>query len=136
MKSKANVGWLASPMEHLSKDPCGKWKVERKRQRAALKDRKAYLQNKEEKVKKKKGKCGWWGRRAAKKRPESEVVQPPRKQSKQWQNYERKNKGVCGEANPFPTLDLTAKVRESHMKVNTNYFSASACCDLVGIWCA
>ena len=121
-------------MEHLSKNPCGKWKRERDDERAARKDEHFYLPNKKDEVKKKKSKCGWWGRRAAKKRPESEVVQPPRKQSKQWQNYERKNKGVCGEANPFPTLDLTAKVRESDVKVNTYYFSASACGDLVGVW--
>ena len=113
---KENYGLLPSPTEHLSRDPCGKWKAERKRQRAALRDSKVYLQSKEEKVEKKKSKCGWWGRRAAKKRPEvvqkSQPMAPPKKKksTKQWLNYERESKGVCGRANPFPPLDLSAKV--------------------------
>ena len=108
---------MPSPVEHLSKDPSGKWKKERKRQRAALKDEKVYLQNlQKEKGKKKRSKCGWWGRRAAKKRPPPEVVQKSqsmpsqKKKTKTNHNYDKKNK-VCGRANPFPTLDLTAKVR-------------------------
>ena len=115
---KGNDGLLPSPTEHLSRDPCGKWKIERKRQRAALRDKKVYLQSKEEKVEKKRSKCGWWGRRAAKKRPQPEVVQKSqpmaplkkKKSTKQWHNYERERKGVHDRAIPFPTLDLKAKV--------------------------
>ena len=117
MNSKNGGGLLPSPMEHLSKDPGGKWKMERDLQRAALKE-KVYLQNKVEKVKKRKNRCGWWGRRAARKRIEHEVAQesqPPKKKkkAKQGHNYEKKSKkNYCdgGRANPFPTLDLSADV--------------------------
>ena len=114
--NKEDGGFLSSPMEHLSKNPCGKWKSERDNERAALRDKKVYLQNEEEKPKKKKkNKCGWWGRRAAKKRPlvveKSQPMAGPKKKKTTKHKYERKNKGVCGRANPFPTLDLTAKVR-------------------------
>ena len=80
-------------------------------QREALKE-KGYLQNKVEKVKPKKSKCGWWGRRAAKRRLKQEVAeesQPPKK-TKQRPNYGRRSKGQRGRANPFPTLDLAAQV--------------------------
>ena len=117
MKSKNGGGLLPSPKEHLSKDPCGKWRVERELQRAALKES-VYLQNKVEKVKKRKSRCGWWGRRAARKRTEKEVAeesQPPKKKKKtrQGHNYGKKSKDnycVGGRANPFPTLDLSAEV--------------------------
>ena len=115
MKSKN--GLVPSPKEHLSKNPCGKWRLERDLQRAALKE-KVYLKNKVEKVKTKKSKCGWWGRRGrrvAKKRHEQGVAelhesQPPKKKTKQGYNYGRRSKGDLGTANPFPTLDLSAKV--------------------------
>ena len=122
---KENGGLLPSPMEHLSKDPCGKWKIEKDNQRAALKVKAFYLDNKEEKEKKKKSKCGWWGRRGrrvANKRHEQEVSQksqasksqpPKKKKARQGRNNGRKSKGdylKCDRANPFPTLDLTAKV--------------------------
>ena len=118
---KGNGGLLPSPMEHLSKDPCGKWKIEKDNQRAALKVKAFYLQNKEEKEKKKKkSKCGWWGRRGrrvARKRLEQEVSQksepPKKKKTRQGLDYGRKIKGdylECDRANPFPTLDLSAKV--------------------------
>ena len=117
MKSKNGEGLLPSPKEHLSKDPCGKWRVERELQRAALKER-VYLHNKVEKVKKRKGRCGWWGRRAARKKTQKEVAeesQPPKKKKKTMQghNYGKKSKeNYCGggRANPFPTLDLSAEV--------------------------
>ena len=115
MKSKNGEGLLPSPKEHLAKDPCGKWKMEKDLQRAALKE-KVYLQNKVEKVKPKKSKCGWWGRkgrRVAKKRLEQEVAQEsqlPKKKTKQRSNYGRRSKGERGRANPFPTLDLAAQV--------------------------
>ena len=118
MKSKNGGGLLPSPKEHLTKDPCGKWRVERGLQRAALKER-VYLQNKVEKVKPKKSKCGWWGRkgrRVVKKREqevaeESQESEPPKKKSKQRHNYGRRSKGdYCSRASPFPTLDLSAKV--------------------------
>ena len=140
---KESGGYLSCPFEHLSKNPCGKWRLERDLQRAALKE-KVYLQNKVEKLTKKnkvekvtkknkvekvtkknkaekvtkKSKCGWWGRRGAKKRREQEVAeesqlqecQPPKKKTKQGSNYGRKSNGDLGRANPFPTLDLSAKV--------------------------
>ena len=118
MKSKSGGGLLPSPKEHLLKDPCGKWKMERDLQRAALKD-KVYLQNKVEKVKLKKSKCGWWGRRGrrvVRKRQEQEVAeesQPSKKKTNQRYNYRKRSKGDSCEqsrANPFPTLDLSAKV--------------------------
>ena len=114
-RSKNGGGLLPSPKEHLSKDPCGKWKMERDLQRAALKD-KAYLQYKVEKVKAKKSKCGWWGRkgrRVVKKQEVAKESQPPKKKTKQMSNYGRRSKGDSCEqsrANPFPTLDLSAKV--------------------------
>ena len=51
----------------------------------------------------------------AKKRHEQEVAQlqesqPPKKKTKQGYNYGRRSKGDLGRANPFPTLDLSAKV--------------------------
>ena len=62
---------------------------------------KVYLPNKVEKVKTKKSKCGWWGRRGrrvAKKRLEQEVAQlqesqPQKKKTKQGYNYGRRSKG-------------------------------------------
>ena len=118
LKSKNGGGLLPSPKEHLLKDPCGKWKMERDIQRATLKS-KVYLQNKVEKVKLKKSKCGWWGRRGrrvVRKRQEQEVAeesQPSKKKTNQRYNYRKRSKGDSCEqsrANPFPTLDLSAKV--------------------------
>ena len=121
---KENGGLLSSPMEHLSKNPCGKWKSEKDNQRAALKVKAFYLENKEEKGKKK-SKCGWWGRRGRKvasarlqqeiyERSQSQQSQPLKKKKKrQGCDYGRKSNGDYLEwdrANPFPTLDLSAKV--------------------------
>lgn len=110
-----NGGIVPFPMEHLSRDPCGKWKLERDLQRAALKDKQVYLHSKVEKVKKKRSKCGWWGRRAAQKRRKSEIgyasehMAPKKQKTKTKHNCQEKGKEVFGRANPFPTLDLTAK---------------------------
>ena len=115
IKSKAKDRFVPSPQEHLSKNPCGKWKLERDLQRAALKE-KVYLQHKVEKVKTKKSKCGWWGRRGrrvAKTRHEQEVAQlqesqPPRKRSKVI-IMEGGAKGTL--AQPTPSRPLTSLQR-------------------------
>ena len=136
---KGNGGLLPSPMEHLSKDPCGKWKIEKDNQRAALNVKEFYLENKqqsEKEKKKKKGKCGWWGRRGrrvAKKRLEQEISeksQPPKKKkTRQDRDYGRKSKWDYldyDKANPFPTLDLSAKVNNLVLIQKLTKFSFTA----------